>query len=66
MIVAPAHRGKGVATWILAQLVAMNDAEGLTSICSTERDNRAAQKAIERAGFFAGHRILQFHRQSRD
>ena len=61
VIVAKAERGQGLATCILKQLVAINDAKGLKSICSTERANIAAQKAIARAGFFAGNRILQFH-----
>lgn len=60
MIVAPAERGRGLATRILRRLVALNEADGLKSICSTEAGNIGAQKAIVRAGFFAEHRILQF------
>lgn len=60
MIVAESERGRGLATQILRQLVAMNDTKGLKSICSTEKTNIAAQKAIVRAGFFSSHRIIQF------
>ncbi len=61
MIVAESARGKGIATQVLRQLVAMNEANRLKSICSTEKTNVAAQKAISRAGFFASNRIIQFH-----
>lgn len=60
VIVAESERGKGLATRILRQLVVMNDGKGLKSICSTEKTNLAAQKAIGRAGFFASNRIIQF------
>lgn len=62
VIVAESSRGRGLATNILKLLVVMNEAKGLKSICSTEKTNVAAQKAIARAGFFAGNRILQFDR----
>ena len=61
-IVAESARGRGLATNVLRLLVAMNEAKGLKSICSTEKANVAAQKAISRAGFFAGNRIIQFDR----
>ncbi len=60
VIVDPSQRGKGIATEILRRLATMNDQRGSMSICSTERANVAARTAIERAGFFAPHRILQF------
>ncbi len=60
MIVAESERGKGLATQILKQLASMNTSKGLKSICSTDKMNLASQKAISRAGFFAGHRIVQF------
>lgn len=61
MIVAEPERCRGMATQILRQLVAMNEAKGLKSVCSTAKTNIAAQTAIGRAGFFASNRILQFH-----
>ena len=60
VIVAESERGKGLATRILRRLARVNASNGLKSICSTEATNRAAQKAIARAGFHAGHRIVQF------
>lgn len=58
VIVAPEHRGKGFATRILQKLIEQALEEGLEPICSTERDNLAAQKAITRAGFFSRNRII--------
>lgn len=60
VVVAVSERGKGLATRVLRQLVAGNEAKGLKSICSTEKGNIAAQKAIRRAGFFASNRIVRF------
>ena len=62
VIVAPKARGEGLATHVLGRMAALNDAAGVRSICSTERDNIAAQKAISRAGFFAYHRIVCLRR----
>jgi len=62
VIVAPSSRGEGLATHVLRRMAAVNDERGLRSICSTERGNVAAQKAISRAGFFAYHRIIHFGR----
>lgn len=61
VIVGQSVRGRGLATQILKDLVAMNERKGLKPICSTERENIAAQKAIVRAGFFARNRIIQFN-----
>ena len=60
VVVDPNHRGKGLATWILQQLVQQAVKKGLKPMCSTERDNIAAQKAITRAGFVSRNRIIQF------
>lgn len=60
MIVAKSERGKGLATSVLKQLVTITKAKGLKPICSTEKTNIGAQKAIGRAGFFSGNRIIQF------
>ena len=61
VIVAESERGKGLATQVLRELVFMNESNGLRSICSTEKTNVAAQKAIGRAGFIPRNRIIQFH-----
>lgn len=61
VVVAKTERGNGHGTQVLLQLARHNETQGLRSICSTERDNVAAQKAIARAGFAPVHRIVQFH-----
>lgn len=60
MIVAKSERGKGLATQVLEFLTREANERGLKVICSTEQSNRAAQKAISRAGFMSHHRIVQF------
>lgn len=60
VIVDQSARGRGLATKVLRQLVALSLNRGLTPICSTESGNIPAQKAISRAGFFAPHRIVRF------
>jgi RimJ/RimL family protein N-acetyltransferase len=68
VIVSAAHRGKGIATKVIKQLIAYARAKELRSqgakelrpICSTEKGNAGAQKAISRAGFIAHHRIIEF------
>jgi len=58
MMVAPAHRRKGWATYILTRLGAHCTAQGQHAICSTTVENVGAQKAIVRAGFISRHRIM--------
>ena len=60
VIVDESTRGKGLATSILMQLITISETKGLEPILSTEKTNIGAQKAISRAGFFAGNRIIQF------
>lgn len=60
VIVATEHRGKGVATKALEWLIAQARSQKLKPICSTEKINLGAQKAISRAGFITHHRIIQF------
>jgi predicted acetyltransferase len=61
IIVTESERGKSLATQVLRQLADMNETNGLKSICSTEKGNIGALKAISRTGFFASNRIFQFH-----
>jgi GNAT superfamily N-acetyltransferase len=61
VIVAKSERGRGLATRVLKRLVALNEVNGLRSICSTEKANVGAQKAITRAGFSDRNRIIQFN-----
>jgi len=59
MVVAPEARKQGIATQILRQLRHDGRKRGLRVVCSTEAENLAAQTAIERAGFYSEHKILQ-------
>ena len=59
MTVSESHRKQGLATNILRQLLHHCRKEGLSAICSTERDNIAAQRAIIKSGFVSDHRILE-------
>lgn len=61
VIVAEQERSKGLATSVLGALVLIAKQRGLEPICSTEKSNVAAQKAIIKAGFVAENRILEFH-----
>jgi RimJ/RimL family protein N-acetyltransferase len=58
VMVNPEHRRSGWATYILTRLRADGKANGERSICSTEVENVAAQRAIIKAGFVSRHRIL--------
>lgn len=60
LIVAQSERGKGLGCKVLQSLKIIAKEKGLTAICSTEKDNIPAQKAIEKAGFEAYHRLIQF------
>lgn len=60
MVVSVLERGKGVATAVLKDLVIIAKRKQLEPICSTEKSNIGAQKAIVRSGFVAQHRILKF------
>lgn len=63
MIVGEQERCKGVASNVLKDLVLIAKRRELEPICSTEKRNIAAQKAIVRSGFVAKHRILKFIKQ---
>jgi len=60
MIVAQSMRGKGLAQRVLHYLKDYCARQGLKPMCSTERGNVAAQKAITNAGFISIHRIVKF------
>ncbi|MBL4791018.1 MAG: GNAT family N-acetyltransferase [Kordiimonadaceae bacterium] len=59
MVVGQSMRGQGTATAVLRTLILMCRDKGLSPVCSTECDNVAAQKAITRAGFMSGNRMLE-------
>ncbi|MEM9457329.1 MAG: GNAT family N-acetyltransferase [Myxococcota bacterium] len=58
VVVGKQHRGKGIASAMMASLVRRSRDEGLRPCCSTEVGNMGARRAIERAGFQARHRLL--------
>jgi len=58
MIVGREHRGTGVGTQVLSYLVKIATERGWAALCSTEPDNVAARKAIERVGFREYHQVL--------
>lgn len=58
LIVAAAARGRGVGTGVLRALAREAQERGWRPVCSTERGNGAARKAIERVGFRPSHRLL--------
>jgi len=60
VVVAREHRGHGVASDVLRRLLVHCADNDLRPICSTERDNLAAQGAIARAGFVSRDRIVEF------
>jgi predicted acetyltransferase len=64
MIVLPAERGKGLATRVMSFLISHARQTNLIPICSTEKANIGAQKAISKSGLVAEHRIIQFEYQS--
>lgn len=59
MIVSPDFRGQGIATDVLRALIKRAKSQQLTPMCSTEKTNLGAQKAILKAGFVTNHRLLQ-------
>lgn len=56
MVVAQAYRGRGLGSFMLIQLKQYCYETGWKPICSCTADNRASQKAIEKAGFISDHR----------
>lgn len=60
VIVATEARGDGLGCKVLIHLQKLCKDRGLIPICSTEKQNLASQKAIERSGLVSQHRILSF------
>jgi GNAT superfamily N-acetyltransferase len=59
VIVSPAHRCRGLASYILSRLRERCHQGGLLPICSTTVANKSAQRAISKAGFVDRHRLLE-------
>jgi RimJ/RimL family protein N-acetyltransferase len=60
LIVAKSMQGQGLGKKVLDFLTKHAASNGLQSICSTEKANIAAHKAISAAGFESANRIIQF------
>jgi len=60
MIVKKEHRRNGIGTYVLTQLKREAKRRGLTPICSCDANNVGSRKAVERAGFVAYQRIVEF------
>ncbi|WP_260260488.1 GNAT family N-acetyltransferase [Vibrio intestinalis] len=61
IIVSPEHRGQGIATDVLVALISHAQAQRLIPMCSTEKGNIGAQKAIAKAGLKTEHRLVQIN-----
>jgi GNAT superfamily N-acetyltransferase len=59
MIVARSYRGRGVGSFLLAQLKSHCYKAGWKPICSCEVSNHASKKAIEKAGFISEQRLVE-------
>lgn len=59
MIVSPDYRGQGIATEVLRSLIGLAKSQQLIPMCSTEKTNIGAQKAILKAGLVTNHRLLK-------
>ncbi|MBO0780676.1 MAG: GNAT family N-acetyltransferase [Ktedonobacteraceae bacterium] len=59
MVVAQSYRGRGLGRSVLLHLKEYCYEAGWEPICSCAVDNHASKKAIERAGFFSEHRMVE-------
>jgi GNAT superfamily N-acetyltransferase len=59
LVVQGTRNGKGLGTRLFTSLLRRSQAAGWEAHCSTTCENLGAQRAIERTGFRADHRVLQ-------
>ena len=59
VVVAVEHRNQGLGARVMAQLTRESQSRNLVPLCSTEPQNMAAQRAVERAGFESRHQVLR-------
>lgn len=59
IVVATDRRGHGLGSGLMHALVLEARQRGLTPLCSTEPNNVAARRAIDRAGFREYHRVMR-------
>jgi GNAT superfamily N-acetyltransferase len=60
MVVAPAHRRKGIGTYIAAHLKHICLVAGERPICGCSSENEASRRTLEAAGFATSHSLLEF------
>jgi GNAT superfamily N-acetyltransferase len=60
MVVAKAHRNKGIGTFIITKLKEHCYNNNQIPICACWYFNHASKKALEKAGFIAKHRLIRF------
>jgi predicted acetyltransferase len=58
MVVGISYRRQGVGAYLLNQAKEICYQQGLTPICSCEKDNVGSRKSIYKAGFVSKHRIV--------
>ena len=58
----PAHQRRGLGTWIVQRMAARARALGLVPTAGCGIENAVSRRTLERAGFVADHRLLQFVR----
>ena len=58
--VCDAYQRRGLGPWIVQRMVARAREQGLVPIGGCAIDNVASRRTLERAGFVADHRLLQF------
>lgn len=59
MLVAPEFRNQGNGAYIVSFLKSLLLKQGYTPICSCSIENTASAKALQRAGFVCGYRVLK-------
>lgn len=60
MVVAPAHRRRGIGSQIVAHLKHCCLEVGDRPICGCSADNEASRRALENAGFATAHSLIEF------
>ena len=54
------YQRRGLGAWIVQRMVARAENQGLVATAGCAIDNVASRRTLERAGFVADHRLLQF------
>ena len=60
MLVNPRYRGQGLGEYIVGYLVHFCEQRNWRPICGCAIDNTASRRCLEKAGFLAEYRMLEF------